>query len=222
MPWVERIPDERQVADLAGRAVGSADELVVDDEAHPDAGADGDEHHRGHAPGEAEPLLAHGGEVDVVVDEHGEIEAVADHLEWVESAFRSDVVGERGDATAGLVDDARGGDAQRQRPAAIRTGLVHHLADHLQDLHAYGPGADLGRRALEIADRLAEQIRGGDPHVGAADVGADDETGAVGDDIGDRAAPALAGASAGGVDETGVLEPSHGGRHGRLGQTGGG
>ena len=34
---IERVSDERQVADLAGGPVRAAHELVVDDDAHPDA-----------------------------------------------------------------------------------------------------------------------------------------------------------------------------------------
>ncbi len=148
----------------------AADELVVDDDPHADARADRDEHHRRDAAGQAEPLLADRRQVDVVLDEHGQVEPVADHLERIEAALGHDVVGQRRDPAARLIDDPGRGDPERQRPAVDGAGLIDHLADHLEDLHPDGAAAVLGRRPLEIADRLAEQVGRGDPQVAAADV----------------------------------------------------
>ena len=46
VPGVERIADQRQIADLARGAVGAPDQLVADDDPHADARADRDEDHR--------------------------------------------------------------------------------------------------------------------------------------------------------------------------------
>ena len=127
---VERVADERQVADLAGGAVGATDELVVDDDAHPDARADPDEHQRRDAARQAEPLLADRREVDVVVDEHGQVEAVADHRERVEAALGRHVVGQRRDPAARADRPPRGSrsrvpaDARGTAPARSITSLI--------------------------------------------------------------------------------------------------
>ena len=69
---------------------------------------------------------------------HGEVEPVADDLERIEAALGHDVVRQRGDPAARLVDDPRRGDPQRERPAVHGARLIDHLADHLEDLHPDG------------------------------------------------------------------------------------
>ncbi len=167
---------------------------------------------------EAEPLLADRREVDVVLDEHRQVEPVADHLERIEAALGHDVVGQRGDPAARLIHDPGRGDAERQRPPVNGAGLVDHLADHLEDLHADGAAAVLGGRPLQIADRLAEQVGRGDPDVASADVAADDEPRAGADHVRDRLASALAGAPAGRANESALLEPADRRRDRRLGK----
>ncbi len=222
MARVERIADQRQIPDLARRAVRAAHQVVVDDHAHADAGADRDEDHRGDASGQPEPLLAHGGEVDVVLDQHRQVKAVTDHFEGVEAALGNDVVGEGGDAPAALIDDARRGDPERQGTAVGGAGAIDHLADHLEHLDAHGAAAVLRRRVLEVADQLAEQVRGGDAHVAAADVAADHEPSPGADLVGHGLATPLTGAPAGRVHEAALLEPRDRGRDGRLRERGGG
>ncbi|HLW95837.1 MAG TPA: hypothetical protein VKS25_10695 [Solirubrobacteraceae bacterium] len=93
-----------------------------------------------------------------------------------------------------------------------RTGLVDHLADHFKQLHPDGAAAFLGGRLLDVADRLAEQIGGGDPDVAPTDVAADDEARLRTDDVCDRFAPTLAAAPAGRADEALAFEPADRGR----------
>ena len=151
VPRVERIAGERQIADLPRRSVSPADELVVDDDPHPDARPDRDEHHRGDATRQAEPLLADRREIHVVLDEHRQIETVADHLERIESALRCNVVGQGGDPSADLVHDPGRGDPERQRSSMHGAGLIDHLADHLKHLHPHGSAAVLCRGTLQVA-----------------------------------------------------------------------
>ena len=205
---VERVPDQRQVSDLAGGAVGAAHELVVDDDPHADSGANRDEHRRRDAPGQAEPLLADCREVHVVLDQYRQIEPVADCLERVESALGCDVVGQRRDSSAGLIDDPRRRDTERQRPTVHGAGFVDHLADHLEHLRADRAAAVPGGRLLQVADRLAEQVGCGDADVASADVAADHESGPRVDHVGNRLAPALAASPPGRADEAALLEPA--------------
>ena len=188
---VERVADQRQVADLAGGAMRAAHQLVVDDHAHPDPGADPDVDDGRDSPGEPEPLLADRGEVDVVVDQHRQVEALADHLERVKAALRGDVVGQRRDPAADCGRSHPGAEIPSasgrpwEPPAWSITSLI--ISSTCTPDRA---AAVLGGRPLQIADRLAEQVRGGDPHVGAADVSAEHEPGAVGHDVGDGLAAA--------------------------------
>ena len=66
----EGIGTEGEQADFAGSARGAAQHLALDDQAHADAGADGEEGQRPGAafPADAAHVLAVGGEVAVVVN----------------------------------------------------------------------------------------------------------------------------------------------------------
>src|SRR5436305_3095479 len=175
MAGVEGIADERQVPNLAGGSVRAANELVVDDDPHPDSGADGDEYHRLDAPGQTEPFLAHRGQIDVVLDEHGQVEPVADDLERIEPPLGGHVIGQRCHPAAGLIDNPGRGDTESQGPAVDGAGVVDDLADHLEDLRPDGSTAVLGGRLLQIANGLAEQIGRGNPDIASPDVATHDE-----------------------------------------------
>ena len=62
------------VAELAGRTAGSAVELAVDDDAHPDAAAERDGEKVIEAAADSVEALGHGERVDVVVDQHRDAE----------------------------------------------------------------------------------------------------------------------------------------------------
>ena len=163
MVGVERVARERQVADLAGGAVEAAEELVVDDDAHADAGADRDHDEGRDAAREPAPLLADGGHVDVVVDQHGHVEAVLERGQRVELAGRAHVPGRaRSRARVSGSTTPGRGDAHRQQVAVAAgraRGRSARIAPVICSSTARGPSREVSSSSSRSA-RAVDVDRG--------------------------------------------------------------
>jgi hypothetical protein len=117
--------------------VHAAHDLAVDDEPHPDAGADRYVRERPHPAGEALRELPDRREVDVVVNQQRHVKPRPQRSQRVKLPVRADVVGKRRHPMADLVNDPRRRDrrgqealVRRSRPIDDTTGDLYHLRRH--------------------------------------------------------------------------------------------
>ena len=110
---------ERQERDLAGRAVGAAVELAVEDEPHPDSGADGDEREGRDVSAVAVVALGDRGRVDVVLDRRPVAEEAPEVAQHRRPLPARQVRRQLERAAVGL-DDARAADHRLEQGAVAR------------------------------------------------------------------------------------------------------
>jgi hypothetical protein len=153
------------VAGLAGEPVSSPHELVVGDDAGPDAGAERDAHGVAHPAGRSGQMLAPGGARGVVVDPDRQAEPLVELVADPHTPQPRQVGADAQDAVA--IDQA--GDAHPHRADLAAVELAHHVGHGIE----HG-GLTVRRRHLGLAQHHRRVIRVEDhaEHLGAPHVDA--------------------------------------------------
>src|SRR5581483_2697554 len=144
---------DRHVAGLAGDAAGAEQQVVIDDDAAADTGADGEVDHVGDAAARAEAVLAEGGEVSVVAGADGQV-AEGGQAVGEGQVFPAGQVGGLVDDAAPGVDGAGCDDANAHRARAggrAGDGMKDGVGDARED-HIW-PGGRVGG-----VDRVGDQV----------------------------------------------------------------
>jgi len=173
---IEGVAAERQIGDLAGRPTRPADELAFGEDAHADAGADGDEDEIALPAAAAAPVLADRGEIDVVFDLDGNAECFGERAAHVEAVEAGDVRRD-GDRAAGRLDDSRAAHHRAAQAAARSIRLGNELIGDPADLRHHGPAAGLVGRFDALRHDRAAEIGERDVQFRAAEIDAEHEGG---------------------------------------------
>ena len=115
---------EWQERDLAGRAVGPAMELAVEDEAHPDPRADGDERERRDAAAVSVVALGDCGSIDVVLNRRLRAEEAPEVAQHRGALPSRQVRGQLQSVAAGLDHSGAADDGLEQSFVAVDRGVL--------------------------------------------------------------------------------------------------
>src|SRR4029453_10981520 len=208
-----------QVADLAGGPGGPAVQGAVQDQAHADAGADGQEAEVGDPDGQAPPALALGGQVDVVLDPDAVPENLAQPGQQPLAAPAGQVGGQDDRAPGRLEHPgAAHGDVLDLVPADA--GLGGQAVGDGPELADQGAGAGGAGVLVAAGGPPPGDVGQGGPEPAAADVDPDHPAGGRIELVEDGGGAGAAAGAADLADQPGLEQGGEAEGDGRLGQPG--